>query len=246
MTDNVFTQSPNQGNDTSSNPFDQWVGEGKKYSSVEEMAKANIHAQEHITGIETTLTELREDLSKRETLDDLYGKITSNNQQNSQPVTPTPESMLSKDDITSLINSGIQDGITNFNTTNVKTQNTQQVSDELVKLYGDKAQEQLVNKATELGMSFESMTDLASNSPQAVLAYFNSAPSTQTSSNGTATMQSDFSTQASQQQSGGTAEHGTYQYYEALRKSNPNLYFSPKVQKEMHDQAVANRDTFFN
>ena len=58
--------------------------------------------------------------------------------------------------------------------------NTQKVAHTVQEKFGDKAEEVFYSKATELGMTNEQFNNLAAQSPDAVLAFFNTAPITPT------------------------------------------------------------------
>ena len=66
-----------QQQDTQTKPFEipteaqDLVGEGKKYSSAEEALRSVPHAQQHIKTLEEEMAELKEELSKRKTTQEL-------------------------------------------------------------------------------------------------------------------------------------------------------------------------------
>ena len=61
------------------------VGEGKKYSSVEDALKSVPHAQKHIQTLESELATLKEELSKRKTTEELLDEIKSGIQPQATP-----------------------------------------------------------------------------------------------------------------------------------------------------------------
>jgi hypothetical protein len=69
------------GND---NPLEQFVGEGKKFKTVEDLAKAYANANSHIDELRTDLQSTREFIS-----DELKKLAEQRNQ--APPVTPNPE-----------------------------------------------------------------------------------------------------------------------------------------------------------
>lgn len=135
----------------------------QKYSSVPEAMKGLMHSQEHIRNLENEMNNLRSELDKRATIEDAF-----NNQLN-QPETPavTPNQGLSVDDVNALLEQREKQ--------KVVESNTQKVISAVRDKFGDKAEEAFYGKAQELGLTNEQFNTLASQSPNAVLAYFNTA-----------------------------------------------------------------------
>ena len=61
------------------------VGDGKKYSSVEDALKSVPHAQKHIQTLESELATLKEELMKRRTTEELLDEIKSGVQPKENP-----------------------------------------------------------------------------------------------------------------------------------------------------------------
>lgn len=236
----------NQTTEPASDPFKDWVGPGKKYASVEEMARANIYAQEHISSLEKTKSELLEDLTKRNSLAQLVDKLstTVNTSQTTSPVaTPAQDRTVDKvqaADLESLIAEKIQSVFSNKE----KQENASSVAKTLSAKFGDKAEEMYRVKAAELGLTIQMLNDLSMTSPKAVLAYFGSDL---TSTLNPTTTHAKVSTEAfsSASTSNGDPKPGTYAYYQKIRRENPSAYYSPKTQIEMHDQAVKLGQDFY-
>ena len=71
------------------------VGEGKKFKTIDDLAKGKAQADTHITNLEKELAELRQDLSARLTVEDFVSRVgkprsESENNQVSEPVDPPP------------------------------------------------------------------------------------------------------------------------------------------------------------
>ena len=69
MSTNVFDDTP------AANPLDQLVGEGKKFSNVEELVRSYNHSQQFIEQLQTETKGLREELGQRVGAEDLFRKI---------------------------------------------------------------------------------------------------------------------------------------------------------------------------
>ena len=77
------------------------VGEGKKYQSPEDALKSVPHAQKHIETLESELASVKEELTKRQTTQELIDELKSG----SQPVENTTQSAeINQDNIMDLVN----------------------------------------------------------------------------------------------------------------------------------------------
>jgi hypothetical protein len=52
--------------------IEDWVGEGKKFSTVEDLVKSYSHAQTHIANLEETQEKQREDLVRAKTIEEMF------------------------------------------------------------------------------------------------------------------------------------------------------------------------------
>lgn len=212
--------------------FEEWVGPGKKYSSVEEMARANIFAQEHIKSVEGTLGELREDLSKRQAVSDMMDQLTSTVTTQAPAGTPPQEQApATKEDLAPTIAELVKQQMDEITTAEQRSKNRSQVVESLTQKYGEKADESYRAKAGELGMSLDALNNLCETSPQAALALLggSAAPTTPAPSTpSTGAPQSHSATSTA-----GELSPGTKEYYTNLRRTDPRKYYSPEIQMEM-------------
>jgi len=142
----------------------------QKYKSVPEAMKGLVHSQEHIKNLEAEMTTLRSELEKRASVEDALKQLTPAE----QPVeTPTPG--LSMEDVNALLEQREQQKV-------IET-NTKRVVSTIQEKFGDKAEEVFYGKAQELGMTTEQFNTLAAQSPNAVLAFFNTAAPTSSAVN---------------------------------------------------------------
>lgn len=139
------------------------VGEGKKYRTAEDALKAIPHAQKHIMTLEEEAKQLREELAKRKTSEELLEEFKLSGIQTSpvtQQQTPPVDveavvaSVLAKKEAATTAQKNISTVVSTF-------QNT----------FGDKAKaEEMYNKvAEESGLSISALNSLAATSPEAVL-----------------------------------------------------------------------------
>lgn len=143
-----------------------------KYGSVPEAIKGLAHSQEHIRNLEAELATARDELTKRSTVEESLTKLTQ-----TPEVVDTPAN-LSAEDVAELVEQRLQ----NIEQQKTVQTNTQKVVSSIQQKFGDKAEEAFYGKAKELGMTNEQFNNLAAQSPNAVLAFFNTTAPTQVSS----------------------------------------------------------------
>lgn len=148
-----------------------------KYESVPKALEALQHSQQYIPEIKSQLeakeqeiAQLKEELSKAKTLDEVVDKVTASQAQ--APVdTPAPQPALDEQAIIELLNSHSEQQ----RAATIAQTNEAAVSKALIEKFGDKAGEVLASKSQELGLSKEAMKSLAQQSPNAVLQFFGTA-----------------------------------------------------------------------
>lgn len=138
------------------------VGEGKKYQSTEDALRSVPHAQKHIETLESELAEVREELSKRKTTQELIDEIKSGVQ---PTATTVPVGELNQDNIMDLVNQTLSIR----EKQSVAKSNADQVAKQFTAQYGDKAEVTYNSIAKELGLSVSQLNELSSQSPTLVL-----------------------------------------------------------------------------
>lgn len=140
------------------------VGEGKKYRTAEDALKAIPHAQKHITTLEEEAKQLREELAKRKTSEELleefratgFPQASADKQSQAQPVDVEAivASVLAKKEAATTAQKNISTVVSTFQQT-----------------FGDKAKaEEMYNRvAEESGLSISALNSLAATSPEAVM-----------------------------------------------------------------------------
>lgn len=149
------------------------VGDGKKYRDVQSALSSIKPAQEHIQRLEddnkelrSKITQLESDLQARESVKSVLDKL-GNKEGSEQQGSLDPEA----------IEQLVYGALEKRETVTTAQQNVKTVNDTLLSKYGEKARETVAKRATELGMSVEDLQSLASRSPKAVLAYFDTQQS---------------------------------------------------------------------
>ncbi|MDC1331716.1 hypothetical protein N8247_00070 [bacterium] len=219
---------------------------GENWKDPEVLAKGKIEADGYIQTLEGQLTQMREDLKKKEyqdeVLEQLQKKATEStavnngvpNNNNSNADGENTTRNLSEEDLKSLVeqtlNQREKDSVT-------KT-NLQRVDEELDKSFGTNAEEVVKKKAEELGMSMDRLSEIASESPNAFFTLIGEPkPTFNPMVNGS------VRTEGVNMQ---VSTDRNWQFYQKLRRENPNQYYEPKMQQQLLQDKMRLGDNFGN
>lgn len=157
-----------QQEDTQTKPFEipteaqDLVGEGKKYSTAEEALRSVPHAQEHIKTLEEEMAQMKEELSKRKTTQELLDELKSG----VQPVAnTTQETGLNQDTIMELVNNTLKQN----EQKKTAQANASQVANKFTEKYGSNAETVYNSLAQDLSLTPQKLNELAASSPNLVL-----------------------------------------------------------------------------
>lgn len=234
MTNPVFSD---QLQEQLQNPLEAYVGEGRKYKSVDDFVRGFENGQVHIARIETENREYREGLQQNILAQQSHLGTPPSGQEN-QPPRQEDQRASEQDLVERIREVNRQDRAAEKQTTNLQT-----ATDRLIETFGsaEEANARVKARAAELGVTVNFLMDSAKQSPAAFYATMElgKAPRPAPAPNG------NVNPQALSAHTGGTSTPGTYAYYEEMRKTNPGLYKQPKVQLEMHRSATENPEKFF-
>tara|TARA_R110000823_G_scaffold67662_2_gene157597 strand:+ start:2980 stop:3723 length:744 start_codon:yes stop_codon:yes gene_type:complete len=226
VSDTTTTQEPTLPEQSQAGVLETLVGEGKKFSNNEDLAKGKAESDSFIEQLQTELQGLRGELDKRMTSEDVLAKIREENAKSSAAEGNTTPS-LGKDDVAELVKQTLE----STRTEETMNLNLGKVDQELLNKFGEKAGEWLASKSQELGVSVDFLADVAKTSPS---AFFNTVGlNTETNTNASVT-QSSVNTESLAHNNQATAiKAGTKRSYDELRKSDPRKYWSPEVQNDL-------------
>jgi len=143
------------------------VGEGAKYSSAEELAKAMVHSQSHITKLETEATTFKDTQAKQTSIDDILaaikaGQSNDNQQDDNQNQADQHDKGSSEVDITKTV----QEALATQTRNQQAVTNTELVTNTLSKELGTRANEVYSKVGKDLGVDLD---ELSKTSPEAVI-----------------------------------------------------------------------------
>lgn len=233
MADDVFGKT--NADAPASNPVEALVGEGKKFKTVEDLAKGKIAADEHISNLERELAGLREAAAPKfdaeKQLETLRAEIQAlkNNPDKGRSQEVTPPAMT-EDRIAAIV----QASLTRAEQNRTVTQNVMAANDAIVTAYGslDAAAAAVNAKAAELGMSIEDLKGIAAKSPTAFQKIIlgeaqkggNEAPLKPNASAPVIPGNAPL----------GNAKPGTKEYFDGILKTDRKKYWTPEVQMQLH------------
>jgi len=244
MADNFL----NNVDEPTANYVDQLVGEGKKYKDVEELAKAYAHANNHIKNVEGDNASLRTEFEAFR--DFATAQLTKTNPLPSNPPLPDQNEQNRQPEPAAAVPPNGDEGAVDLDARIAKMLDEK---DEQKRMQGnaDLAQEAMVkhfgsqeaavkainDRANELGVSAQWLANTAFQSPKAFFASMGLNPDIPVRSTSTPASASDVNVQRLADVNPGV-KPGTYAYYQELRKKNPSLYFSNKIQQEIMQRAM--------
>lgn len=226
MAEDIFAAT----GDTTTSTFDQLVGEGKKFKDQEALAKAKAEADAFIERLKSEQDQLRQELSTRVSVEDQLKKLNEsrqipNNTENA-PSANTPPTDSQRPDVAAQVREALQQELRN----QTSRTNVNAVSVRMTELLGDKVGDFVSSKATELGVSVKDLEAMASRSPE---AFYRMVGVEGTQRPGTtAPPKADLNPLGALHQGG--VREGSYEFYENIRRTNPTLYFTPKIQTALH------------
>lgn len=233
------------------------IGEGKKYASIQEAARAILEKDLHINRVQTEAKELREDLSKRNTAEELLEKLkqqsnNSSNQSNSSQndADGTGDTKLLKaEDIDALIKRQVSDAVSHITVEAEAKKNVELVRNALTQLWGEEYSSVLETKAKELGVSKDWITNAARTTPKVLLTLVSQgekAKDKEQASLFAPSLNGINSAGLARSSSNNVPDEGKYSYWQKLRKDNPNQYHSVSASAKRHAAAQTYGETFYN
>lgn len=220
--------------------IDSLVGEGKKYKTEEELAKAYIHADGFIDNLKRENGELKEDLQKRLSAEQILEEIKKGAAPERVQGDTTNPLLTDESKLLSLVDKRIE----GRKLEEIRSNNIREADQAIRNTYGEKAVEVITKKSQELGVPVKWLEDMAAQSPKALLTLLGIDNSKATQSTTTVTRGTVNSEVINNNPTG--SKSGTWSYYQELRKSNPSAYFTPKIQNEIMTKRQELGDKFYS
>lgn len=236
MTTNLFDD---QTNDDNVNHLAELVGDGKKFRTVEDLAKGKAESDRFIATLQAQLDEARTEVQKRIALEELKTAILERDNNNPQHTPPgqsdTSKTQVDADSIEELVNKKL----TEAEATKVKNANEATVANTLTNVWGDNARAELAKAGAAIGMSLKELQELGQRNPQALFKLI--GVGNQPVANGGVVPRSS-------ERTGNDNLNGerTKAYYDKLKTSDPKAYWDKRTQIQMNKDAMRLKERFFN
>ncbi len=207
---------------------------GENFKDPELMAKTILNGDEHIFDLENQIKESKEELSKESYSKMLLDRIEKGSYQGNEPngngVNTEDTTQYTNEDLSRLID----DTLAKRQTEAEAKANLAKADQELVKTFGSEqdAEQALNKRAEELSLPRDSLVEMASKSPEAFAALMGT-PAKGNSNSGVE--KASINTEAFMNSN---SSERNAAYYSKLRKDNPALFRSPKIQMQREQDAA--------
>jgi hypothetical protein len=240
----LFEDETNPVIDPTKNYLEEYVGEGKKFKDAAALAKAKAEADAFIERLKNENKGLRGQLNQQVTLEAVLDKLNKAKNTDGEPP-PNNQSgdnkpkEVTEDDIEKLLDRRL----TERERQTLAKSNETEATDALVAKFGslEQAKAQIRQKAAELELKPEELRAMAQTRPKAFLTLMGVGQTQRQSHN-----PPPRSTVNSVTEGFNPTGERTKKYYDNLKKTDPKLYWTPKVQNEIHAQALRLRERFFD
>lgn len=232
----------------------EFVGEGKKYKDVTELAKAYAHLQTHTQIIQNENREFRslesELTAKTKALEENYNRmmeelktIRAQPSDAGKPVNPSLQSQPSAPEVNKEVLGPadlkriVQETLKEQSTASQREANLNAVNQKAVEMFGslEAANEFVKKKSSEQGLSLTDVAEVAMKSPKAFFELMGLSETKPTLAPNREALKSDMNTKAGLSFGKPAHEDPTkWEYYSKLRKEKPELYWKPETQATIH------------
>ena len=207
------------------------VGEGRKYKSVDELAKAYISADGFIEKLKQENHALREKATQAATIDEVLERLQNQNKTQQDHVVPASQDAVSVTDIAKIVEQTIE----GRETAKQREGNIRKADAKMKEVFGEKAAEVYKNAASSPELH-EAYMKLAAADPDKFVALF--APNVPKNTGGMTQPTLSTTAIATAPASRENVE-GAKEFFDKVRRENPNQYYSQEFQLKM-DKAVRN------
>lgn len=261
MTDSIFqnTPAPNSGEgdpSAQSGAYDQLVGPGKKYSSVEALAKGALEKDAFIETLKRETSELRQEIKSRLSLEEFLAKSQQKQPEQIPPLSSGHNQGADeqgveekqKNAVTALEQGEVQrlvrEALAQEQSKAARAANLNASREELKKVFGEDYGPHLTSRAQDLGLDQAFVEEIATRSPRALLALLGEAPKTNDKfvTPPQTTRNSPTSNAGSMTTNGVRNE----KYWAEFRRTNLKEYMKPHNQVQRHKDAQALGEKFFS
>ena len=219
------------------------VGDGRKYKTIEDLAKAYVNADGFIEQLKNENQELRSKTVEAKTIDEVLERLQANQSNAAAPTSVAQGSAtsgLSAEDVAKIV----QQTVTGLETAKAKEGNIKKADAKMKEVFGDKAVEvyKTVAKTPELHQAYMKLAEV---DPDQFVAMFTKGQAS-TSQGSQVDSGSSVNTTTTYTSGNNVRENtpGTKEYFSKVRREDPKRYFSQQFQLELN-RAVNDPKKYF-
>lgn len=236
MTENLLDDSEDlPAIDPEKNYLEELVGDGKKFKSSEELAKGKFASDLYIKDLEkgrdvlkTDYLELKAKYDSMASMSELVDQLKAHHQLASS--TPNLKANEVKPVDPKQIESLVSSKILEYENTKKESDNFNSVKNKLIQRYGRNYQEVVKQQIDELGINEVELNELAKKQPKVAIRTL--GLDQEPLKENFQTPPQSIKRSDSFAPSAGTKR--TWAYYEKMRKDQPTVYWTNKIQTQMH------------
>ncbi len=232
--------------DPSKDYLKELVGDGKKFKTVEELARGKYEADLYVETLKRRQDQIREDYLKLDTdykarakLEELIDQLSNRQNQSSNDDTivndKIPQPSFKPEDIESLVSNQILKN----ETTKKQSDNFNLVRDKMKERYGSNYQNVIKEQIQDLGITVDELNDMARKSPKVILKTLGLDEEVTRDP-----FQAPPRSQQRTDQFGHKARERTWSYYQDLKRDDPKAYWSKDIAVQMHNDAIRLGEAF--
>lgn len=205
------------------------VGEGKKFKSIDDLAKGKLEADTYIEHLKKEMAELRSDLESKATTEEILKSLKTKEDTNPEIDNAHKAAIQRPEDIANIV----REQISQSKAEEIAQANVTQANDTLIAKLGDrdKAVKFIADKSKELGLPAKRLMEIAAESPTALYEVLGFGSSLKQDAPIATSVASSVNTTVIPDST--VLKPGTKEYYDKMRRENKTAYFSTKVQNEI-------------
>lgn len=218
---------------------DDLVGEGKKFATVDDLAKGKAESDAFINRLQEELKGLRDELTRSANANDNLAELQKEIAALKAAQSAEPRSNTSSELTTEKLEEIVTSVITKQEQSRTANQNIATANSEMIKQFGDKAKEVFEQKASAIGMSVADLKAIASKSPTAFYQIVGINPDKAVDVR--PDLQSSKVNTAAMPDVPGALKKGTAAYYNKIRREmgNAKFFADTKLQAEIWEHKKA-------
>ena len=218
------------------NAYEKLVGEGKKFSDTEELAKGKLESDQFITKLESENEELRTEIDKRLAVEEAMNRMVE--QSAKTPQKPIENEGGPKEEPVD-IDAMLDKKLAERDTISTQKQNFESSVSLMKEAWGDEWQQELKTRSRQTGISVEELQGYASNNPTVLNTLLGLSPAVSPKPQ----VPNTIDTGKMPETTSGVQD---YKYFQKLRKENLSHYNTAAVQLQMFKKAKELGDAFYN